>query len=143
MSDKKLELLDAVTGKKTLLPVRPGTQGPSVVDIAPLAKEFGAFTFDPGYGATAAVESKITYIDGDAGVLMHRGYPIEQLADKSSFIEVCYLLLNGNLPTAPELSVFEHSIRNHTMINESLLRFYGGFHHNAHPMAMVSAVVAS
>ena len=143
MSDTKLELLDSATGKKALLPVRPGTLGPSVVDIAPMTKEFGAFTFDPGYGATAAVESKITYIDGDAGVLMHRGYPIEQLAEKSSFIEVAYLLLNGNLPTKPELDQFEHSIRNHTMINESLLRFFGGFHHNAHPMAMVSAVVAS
>ena len=143
MSDKKLELVDSATGKKASLPVRSGTLGPSVVDIAPLAKEFGAFTYDPGYGATAAVESKITYIDGDAGVLMHRGYPIEQLAEKSSFIEVAYLLLNGNLPTRGELVEFEHSIRNHTMINESLLRFYGGFHHNAHPMAMVSAVVAS
>jgi citrate synthase len=92
MSDKKLELVDPTSGKKTLLPVRPGTLGPSVVDIAPLAKDFGAFTYDPGYGATAAVESKITYIDGEAGVLMHRGYPIEQLAEKSSVIEVCYLL---------------------------------------------------
>ena len=98
-----------------------------------MAKEFGAFTFDPGYGATAAVESKITYIDGDAGVLTHRGYPIEQLAEKSSFIEVCYLLLNGDLPNKAQLEQFEHSIRNHTMINESLLRFFGGFHHNAHP----------
>src|SRR6187431_2253963 len=143
MADKTLELTDTATGKKAVLPVRSGTIGPSVVDIAPMAKEFGAFTFDPGYGATAAVESKITYIDGDAGVLMHRGYPIEQLAEKSSFIEVCYLLLNGELPTAPQLHEFEHSIRNHTMINESLLRFFGGFHHNANPMAMVSAVVAS
>ena len=99
MSDKKLELIDTATGKKAVLPVRSGTVGPSVVDIAPLAKEFGAFTYDPGYGATAAVESKITYIDGDAGVLTHRGYPIEQLAEKSSFIEVCYLLLNGELPS--------------------------------------------
>src|SRR6187397_1344833 len=143
MADKTLELTDTATGKKAVLPVRSGTIGPSVVDIAPMAKEFGAFTYDPGYGATAAVESKITYIDGDAGVLMHRGYPIEQLAEKSSFIEVAYLLLNGELPTAPQLHEFEHSIRNHTMINESLLRFFGGFHHNAHPMAMVSAVVAS
>ena len=103
MPDKKLELLDPATGKKAVLPVRSGTVGPSVVDIGPMAKEFGAFTFDPGYGATAAVESKITYIDGEAGVLMHRGYPIEQLADKSSFIEVCYLLLNGDLPNKAQL----------------------------------------
>src|ERR1044071_9108019 len=113
MPDKTLELVDPATGKKAVLPVRSGTIGPSVVDIAPLAKEFGAFTYDPGYGATAAVESKITYIDGDAGVLMHRGYPIEQLADKSSFIEVCYLLLNGNLPHKTQLTEFAHSIRNH------------------------------
>ena len=103
MADKTLELIDTATGKKAALPVRSGTIGPSVVDIAPIVKEFGAFTYDPGYGATAAVESKITYIDGDAGVLMHRGYPIEQLAEKSSFIEVCYLLLNGDLPNKPQL----------------------------------------
>src|SRR5829696_8418926 len=143
MSDRKFEILDPATGKKAVLPVRSGTIGPSVVDIAPMVKEFGTFTYDPGYGATAAVESKITYIDGDAGVLMHRGYPIEQLADKSSFIEVCYLLLNGDLPGKTQLEAFEHSIRNHTMINESLLRFFGGFHYDAHPMAMVSAVVSS
>ena len=89
--------------RKPLFPCVPARSGPSVVDIAPLAKEFGAFTYDPGYGATAAVESKITYIDGDNGVLMHRGYPIEQLADKSSFIEVCYLLLNGELPNKTQL----------------------------------------
>ena len=86
MSDKKFDLVDPATGKKASLPVRSGTLGPSVVDIAPMVKEFGAFTYDPGYGATAAVESKITYIDGEAGVLLHRGYPIEQLAEKSSFI---------------------------------------------------------
>src|SRR5512134_3325251 len=143
MADKTLELIDTATGKKAVLPVRSGTVGPAVVDIAPMVKEFGAFTYDPGYGATAAVESKITYIDGDAGVLTHRGYPIEQLAEKSSFIEVAYLLLNGNLPTKAELSQFERSIRNHTMINESLLRFFGGFQHEAHPMAMVSALLAS
>ena len=117
MADKKLELVDTETGKKAQLTMRSGTVGPAVVDIAPLAKEFGAFTYDPGYGATAAVESKITYIDGDAGILTHRGYAIEQLAEKSSFIEVCYLLLNGNLPTKPQLAEFTHSIRNHTMIN--------------------------
>jgi citrate synthase len=103
MADKKLDLVDAESGKKTQLTMRSGTLGPAVVDIAPLAKDFGAFTYDPGYGATAAVESKITYIDGDQGILLHRGYPIEQLAEKSSFIEVCYLLLNGNLPSRPVL----------------------------------------
>src|SRR4026209_1544837 len=106
MADKKLDLVDPESGKKAQLTVRSGTMGPAVVDIAPLAKEFGAFTYDPGYGATAAVETKITYIDGEAGVLTHRGYPIEQLAEKISFIEVCYLLLNGELPTKPQLEEF-------------------------------------
>ncbi len=143
MSDKKFELVDPASGKKALLPVRAGTLGPDVLDVSPLAKEHGVFTFDPGFGVTAATESKITFIDGDAGVLLHRGYPVEQLAEKSNFMEVAYLLLNGDLPKKPQLDEFTDSIRRHTMINESLLRFFNGFHHNAHPMAMVSAVVAS
>ncbi len=143
MKESKLELLDRASGKKAELTVRPGTVGPSVVDVVPLNKEFGAFTFDPGYGLTAACESKITYIDGDAGVLLHRGYPVEQLAAKSTFTEVSYLLLYGELPSKSQLDEFTLSIRHHTMINETLLRFFNGFHHNAHPMAMVSAVVAS
>ena len=98
MPDKKFELVDPASGKKAELPVRTGTIGPAVVDIAPLNKDLGVFTYDPGFGATAASESKITYIDGDAGVLLHRGYPIEQLAEKSSFMEVAYLLLHGELP---------------------------------------------
>jgi citrate synthase len=143
MAQKKLELTDPSTGKKTDLPLRSGTIGPDVVDIAPLPRDFGVFTFDPGYGATGACESRITYIDGDAGVLLYRGYPVDQLAEKSSFMEVSYLLLHGELPTRRQLEEFVGNIRRHTMINESLLRFFNGFHHNAHPMAMVSAVVAS
>jgi citrate synthase len=143
MSDKKFELTDLSSGKKSLLPVRSGSVGPDVIDIAAINKDHGVFTFDPGFGVTAATESKITYIDGDAGVLLHRGYPVEQLAEKSSFMEVAYLLLNGELPKQKELEDFTGSIRRHTMINESLLRFTNGFHHNAHPMAMVSAIVAS
>jgi citrate synthase len=143
MSDKKFELLDKSSGKKTELAVRDGSIGPSVVDIATIQKDLGVFTFDPGYGLTAATDSKITYIDGDAGVLLYRGYPIEQLAEKSNFTEVCYLLLHGDLPNKKQLEEFDISIRHHTMINETLLRFFNGFHHNAHPMAMVSAVVAS
>jgi citrate synthase len=143
MADKKFELTDLSSGKKTDLSVRSGTIGPDIIDVASINKDHGVFTFDPGFGVTAATESKITYIDGDAGVLLHRGYPIEQLAEKSSFMEVAYLLLNGELPDAAGLSGFTDSIRHHTMINESLLRFFNGFHHNAHPMAMVSAVVAS
>jgi citrate synthase len=143
MADNNYELINPASGKKSVLPVRSGTIGPDVLDIAALARDHGVFTHDPGFGTTSACESRITYIDGDAGVLMHRGYPIEQLAEKSSFMEVCYLLLNGNLPKQTELDKFVNDIRHHTMINESLLRFFNGFHHNAHPMAMVSAVIAS
>src|SRR5208282_3227879 len=108
-----------------------------------LIRDLGVFTYDPGFMATASTESKITYIDGDAGILLYRGYPVEQLAEKSTYMEVCYLLIYGELPNAKQLQEFSHSISRHTMINESLLRFFNGFHHNAHPMAMVSAVVAS
>jgi len=140
MTKKTFELLDVASGKKSTLPVRSGTIGPDVLDIAALNKDHGVFTFDPGFMATASTESKVTYIDGDAGVLLYRGYPIEQLAAQSSFIEVAYLLLNGELPDAKQLSDFSVNIQRHTMINESLLRMYNGFHYDAHPMAMVSAI---
>src|SRR5579862_5970593 len=143
MSDKKFELVDKATERKAQLPVRNGTIGPSVVDVSTILKDVGVFTFDPGFGMTAATESRITYIDGDVGQLMYRGYPVEQLAEKSSFMECCYLLLSGELPSAKQLAEFTVSIRHHTMLNETLLRFFNGFHHNAHPMAMGSAVVAS
>ena len=143
MSEREFELVDRASDKKSELPVRSGTLGPSVVDVATIYRDHDAFTYDPGFGVTAACESKITYIDGDAGVLLYRGYPVEQLAEKSTFMEVCYLLLHGELPSRRQLDEFTSSIRHHTMINESLLRFFNGFHHNAHPMAMVSAVVAS
>jgi citrate synthase len=143
MTESKFELVAPTGGKKSELPVRAGTIGPSVLDIASIYKDYDVFTYDPGFGVTAACESKITYIDGDAGVLLYRGYPVEQLAEKSTFMEVCYLLLHGELPTRRQLDAFSESIRHHTMINETLLRFFNGFHHNAHPMAMTSAVVAS
>ena len=143
MSGQKYELTNLDTGKKATLEARSGTIGPDCLNIGPIPKEFGAFTFDPGFMSTASCESKITYIDGDNGVLLYRGYPIEQLATKSSFLEVAYLLINGELPTAKQLEQFDHSVRYHTMINESLLRFFNGFHYDAHPMAMVSAVVSS
>ena len=143
MSSRSFTLTDPATGKSSELPVKTGTIGPAVLDIAAINKDHGVFTFDPAFGVTASCESKITYIDGDAGVLLYRGYPIEQLAAKSSFMEVAYLLIHGELPTAPQLSSYVGSITHHTMIHESLLRFFNGFHHNAHPMAMVSAVVAS
>jgi citrate synthase len=139
----KYELKNLTTGKTSTLNAMSGTLGPDVLNIASLNKDQGVFTFDPGFMATASTESKITYIDGDAGVLLYRGYPVEQLAEKSSFLEVAALLINGSLPTQKELEAFSDSIMRHTMINEQLLRFFQGFHHNAHPMAMVSAVVAS
>ena len=143
MSDKKFELVDRASERKSALPVRNGTIGPSVVDIATIQKDLGVFTYDPGFGMTASTESRITYIDGDAGQLLYRGYPVEQLAEKSSFMECAYLLLLGELPNRKQLDEFTNNIRHHTMLNETLLRFFNGFHHNAHPMAMVSAVVAS
>jgi citrate synthase len=139
----KYELKNLATGKTSLLNAVSGTIGPEALDISSLTKEQGVFTFDPGFMATASTESKITYIDGDAGLLLYRGYPVEQLAEKSSFLEVANLLINGSLPSKTELCAFQNSIMRHTMVNESLLRFFQGFHHDAHPMAMVSAVVAS
>src|SRR5277367_4701328 len=139
----KYELKNLTTGKTTPLNAVSGTIGPEALDISSLVKEQGIFTFDPGFMATASTESKITYIDGDAGLLLYRGYPVEQLAEKSCFLEVANLLINGSLPTKPQLNAFHTSIMRHTMVNEQLLRFFQGFHHDAHPMAMVSAVVAS
>jgi citrate synthase len=139
----KYELKNLATGKVSQLDALSGTIGPDVLNIANLTKDQGVFTFDPGFMATASCDSKITYIDGDAGVLLYRGYPVEQLAEKSNFLEVAALLINGTLPSKGELDAFQNSIMRHTMINEQLLRFFQGFHHNAHPMAMVSAVVAS
>jgi citrate synthase len=143
MTDKKFELTDLATGKKSTLDVKVPTVGPNVINIAPLARDHDVYTFDPGFMSTAACESKITYIDGDNGILLHRGIPIEQLAEKSNFLELSYLLVNGELPSSHQLNEFSHAIQYHTMLNESLLRFFNGFHYNAHPMAMLSGVVAS
>jgi len=143
MAKAPFELVNPATGLKAQLPVRSGSIGTDCLDISSLYKDQGVYTFDPAFSATASCESKITYIDGDAGVLLYRGYPVEQLAAKSSFMEVAYLLIYGELPSAAQLDAYRTSITRHTMINESLLRFTNGFHHNAHPMAMVSAVVAS
>ena len=143
MTTRKFSLTDLATGKSSTLEALSPTVGPDVLNIAPLNRDQGLFTYDPGFMSTAACESKITYIDGDKGVLLYRGYPVEELAAKSSFLEVSYLLIYGELPTANQLSEFMHSITRHTMLNESLLRFYNGFHYDAHPMAQISAVVAS
>jgi len=143
MTEKHYRLIDPESGAEVHLPVHRPTLGPTVIDVTKLYGELGVFTYDPGFAATASCASTVTYIDGEAGILQYRGYPIEQLAEKSSFVEVAYLLLHGELPTREELKKFDVSIRTHTMLNESLLRFFNGFHHNAHPMAMVSGVVAS
>lgn len=143
MNAKTYRLEDSESGKQAEFEARSGTLGPEVFDIRSLYAEQGVFTYDPGFAATASCESKITFIDGAEGVLLYRGYPVEQLAGKSSFLEVCYLLLYGELPDQAALEKFHHSIRTHTMINETMLRLFNGFHHDAHPMAMVAGVVGS
>jgi citrate synthase len=129
--------------KTAKLPLLPGTIGPSVADIRKLYGDLGVFTYDPGYGGTAACDSKITYIDGDLGILLHRGYPIEQLAEKSTFLEVAYLLLNGELPTAEEGAEFNRGVTRHTMVHEQVRQFYNGFRRDAHPMAVICGVVGA
>ena len=131
------------TNKSTTLPLVGGTLGPHVADIRKLYGDLGIFTFDPGYGATAACESTITYIDGDAGILLYRGYPIDQLAEKSSFLEISYLLLNGDLPNAPQYEEFRKGVTYHTMLHEQLRRFFDGFRRDAHPMAIMCGVVGA
>jgi citrate synthase len=131
------------TNKSATLPLLGGTLGPKVADIRKLYGELGIFTFDPGYGATASCESTITYIDGDEGVLLYRGYPIEQLAEKSSFLEVCYLLLNGDLPDKAQYDEFHKGVTYHTMLHEQLRRFFEGFRRDAHPMAVMCGVVGA
>jgi citrate synthase len=136
-------ITDNASGQTSELPLLPGTLGPKVVDIRKLYAELGHFTFDPGFTATGSCESKITYIDGDKGELFYRGYPIEELADNSDFMEVCYLLLNGELPTADEKKKFERDITMHTMVHEQLSTFYRGFRRDAHPMAVMCGVVGA
>ncbi|MBV9509967.1 MAG: citrate (Si)-synthase, partial [Caulobacteraceae bacterium] len=130
-------------GKSYDLPVMKGVEGPDVLDVRKLYGEADVFTYDPGFTSTASCESKITYIDGDAGVLLHRGYPIQELAEKSNFLEVCYLLLNGELPTASEFEAFEHTITYHTMLHAQFDRFFTGFRSDAHPMAIMTGAVGA
>ena len=143
MSDKTVTITDNATGKQAEMPVKSGTHGTDLIDIRRLHPELGYFTYDPGFSSTGSCQSDITYIDGDQGVLLYRGYPIEQLAEQSSFLEVSRLLIHGELPTKAELETFEDSITRHTMVNESLRIFFNGFHYNAHPMAMITGVVGS
>ena len=131
------------SNKSTSLPLLSGSVGPDVFDIRKLYGDLGVFTYDPGYGATASCDSKITYIDGDAGILLYRGYPIEQLAEHSNFLEVCYLLLNGELPNAVQALDFDQGVRRHTMLHEQLRTFYNGFRRDAHPMAVMCGVVGA
>jgi len=136
-------LTDNRTGRSWELPVLDGTHGPSVIDIRKLYSDTGFFTYDPGFTSTASCESAITYIDGDAGVLLHRGYAIEDLAEHSTFMEVCYLLLHGELPTNEQMGRFEHDITYHTMVHEQLQYLYRGFRRDAHPMAVMVGVVGA
>ena len=129
--------------KSVELPVLGGSTGPNVVDIRKLYGATGAFTYDPGFTSTASCESSLTYIDGDEGVLLHRGYPIDQLAEKSNFVEVCHLLLRGELPTAAQYEAFEDSVTRHTMLHSQFDRFFEGFRRDAHPMAIMVGTVGA
>ena len=141
MADKKAQLI--IEGLAPVeLPVLTGTIGPDVIDVQNLIAS-GHFTYDPGFMSTAACESKITYIDGDKGVLLHRGYPIEQLAEKSDYLETCYLLLHGELPNSEQKKEFVGTIRKHTMVNEQLKSFLNGFRRDAHPMAVMCGIVGA
>ena len=131
-----------IDGNAIDLPVYSGAEGPDVIDVGKLTAN-GYFTYDPGFVSTASCDSEITYIDGDQGILLHRGYPIEQLAEKSDYLELCYLLLNGDLPSAAEKANFDNTIRNHTMVHEQLRNFFNGFRRDAHPMAIMCGVTGA
>jgi citrate synthase len=140
---EEMTLSDTATNRSVTLPVIGGTVGPKVIDIRKLYGEMDMFTYDPGYTSTASCESKITFIDGDQGVLLYRGYPIEEIAEKSDFMEVSYLLMNGELPTAAQKTQFVHDITYHTMVHEQLILFFRGFRRDAHPMAVMCGVVGA
>ena len=129
--------------QQTTMPVRSGTIGPDVIDVSRLYRDTGCFTYDPGFTSTANCSSRITYIDGDKGILLYRGYPIDELAQRSNFVEVCYLLLYGELPTKQQLQTFDDTITRHTMVHEQMTRFYTGFRRDAHPMAIMCGSVGA
>src|SRR6266481_5997642 len=139
----RVTITDHATGQQFDLPVLEGTIGPSVIDVRKLYSDHGLFTYDPGFTSTAACESKITYIDGEKGILQHRGYPIEELAEKSNFLEVCYLLLYGELPNVAQATKFTKNITYHTMLHEQIHTFFRGFRRDAHPMAIMCGVVGA
>jgi citrate synthase len=132
-----------IAGRDTTFPIYDGSIGPSVIDISKLYAETGMFTYDPGYTSTGSCDSKITYIDGEEGILLYRGYPIEQLAEHGDFLETCYLLLYGELPTAAQKSDFDDRVTRHTMVHEQMSRFYQGFRRDAHPMAVMTGCVGA
>jgi citrate synthase len=140
---KTFTLINDETGQEVKLPVRESVQGPAAIDVSNLYKEAGVFTYDPGFMSTASCNSKITYIQGEEGLLEYRGYPIEHLAKSGNFIETAYLLLYGELPTFNELREFDRSVTNHNQLNETLKNFFSGFHYDAHPMAIMVGVVGS
>src|SRR5487761_2760133 len=142
MESKRIATLTLDDGRSIELPIMSGTLGPDVIDIRALGK-LGVFTYDPAFFSTSSCTSEITFIDGDAGLLYYRGYPIEQLAEKSDFLEVCYLLLNGELPTAEQKTQFTYNITHHTMVHDQLARFFNGFRRDAHPMAVMVGVVGA
>ena len=142
VNDAKLAGLNSL-GKTYDFGINEGTVGPSVIDVSSLYAQTGQFTYDPGFTSTASCQSSITYIDGEEGTLLHRGYPIEQLAEKGNFVETCYLLLNGQLPSRKELEEFETAITRHTMLHEQMNRFFHGFRRDAHPMAIMVGVVGA
>lgn len=142
MADKKAQLTVDGLDAPLDLPIYEGTIGPDVIDVRSLVAQ-GKFTYDPGFVSTASCESKITYIDGGKGVLLHRGYPIEELAENSDFLETSFLLLHGELPTAEQKEEFVSTIGKHTMVNEQLVSFFKGFRRDAHPMAVMTGVVGA
>ena len=142
-TEKPFTLFNNESGHSYEIPVLKGTEGPNVLDIRKLYQETGMFTYDPGFTSTASCESSITYIDGSKGILLHRGYNIQELASKSEFLEVCYLLLHGELPSPEDKNKFINVISNHTMLHEQLVHLYRGFRRDAHPMAIMVGVVGA
>ena len=143
IDNKQFTLFNNETGKSYQLPIIDSKEGPNVIDIRKLYEETGLFTFDPGFTSTASCESSITYIDGNKGVLRHRGYNIKDLANNSDYLEVCYLLLHGELPSPTDKQKFVNLIKSHTMLHEQLVYLYRGFRRDAHPMAIMVGVVGA
>ncbi|HZC02356.1 MAG TPA: citrate/2-methylcitrate synthase, partial [Gammaproteobacteria bacterium] len=143
MKRETVTITDNSTGRSVECPIYRGIYGPPVIGTQILYKELGMFTLDPGFLTTASCRSAITYLDGDEGTLLHRGYPIDQLAEHSTFLEMCYLLIYGELPSQPQMDEFETAIKRHSMVHEHLIKFYGGYRYDAHPMAMMVGVMGA